>query len=122
MSENKINGPLVLCWISGSLLIVVLLVAMFVRSDLSILTESAAEISSVATLLDSPSGLRSLLISFSNQCSLAQESWLVVLDMNLWLITLACMTGFALLVALAMQIRINRQLNLQMRKLQQELS
>jgi hypothetical protein len=122
MSKNRTNGPFVLCWVSGLVLIAVLLAAMFARSDLKVLTETAAEINSVAAVLDSPSGLRSLLISFSNQCSLAQERWLGALDMSLWLITLACMTGFILLVTLALQLRINRQLNKRVRQLQQVIS
>lgn len=122
MKKKQADGAVALCWISGVLLTVVLLLAMYARSGLARLGQTASEIESVAQVLNSVSGLRSLLLSFSTQCRVAQESWLGALDMGLGLMFLACMIGFALLAMLAAQLKTNRRLQRRVQQLQKAAS
>ncbi|MEH6649377.1 MAG: hypothetical protein V7707_05035 [Motiliproteus sp.] len=118
MKNSKVDGVKALCWISGVMLSVILLVAIVSRSGLETLAKTSAEIESVASLLDSITGLRSLLLSFSNQCTLAQQSWQSTLDTNQGLVFVACGTGLMLVAALAMQLKTTRSLQRRIQQLQ----
>ncbi|MEH6471270.1 MAG: hypothetical protein V7752_08470 [Halopseudomonas sp.] len=122
MRAKKTNGTMMLCWIAGVVIVVALFSAMYVHSSLTVLSKTSSEINSVAAILDSVSGLRSLLISFSNQCNVAQENWLGALNTSLGLMFLVCLAGMALLVTLVAQFKLNRRLTARIAKLQQQLS
>ena len=117
-SQKNSEGPLVLCWIAAALITIALGVAAYVRSSLSELGQTANEINSVATILDSLSGLRSLVISFANQCSVAQESWLGAANTLMGILFLISLVGIALLATLAVQVKLNRKLTRQLHRLQ----
>ena len=118
MKTKQTDGAVALCWVAGVLLTVALMLAMYVRSGLDQLRQTSSEIESVARVLDSASSLRSLLMSFSNQCNVAQESWLGALDAGLGLMFLACLAGFTLLATLAVQLKTNRRLQRRILQLQ----
>ncbi len=119
MKTKQTDGAVAMCWVAGVLLSLAMLMAIYVRNGLSLLGQTSAEIESVAQVLDSASGLRSLLMSFSNQCSVAQDSWLGALDTSLGLIFMICLVGFTLVATLAVQLKTNRQLQRRIQKLQQ---
>lgn len=108
---------MLLCWIIAAVIATALISGMVVQSDLNVLTQTSEEINAVAGLLDSVSGLRSLLVSFSNQCSLVQDNWIGALNTALGLLFLVSMLGFALVLLLAAQIRKNKRLSLRLNKL-----
>ncbi|MEH6824463.1 MAG: hypothetical protein V7629_11190 [Motiliproteus sp.] len=114
---KKNDGAMLWCWGAGVAIVGALIAALSVRGGLNILTQTSAEINSIATLLDSARGLRSLLIAFSNQCSQAQESWLGALNTSLGLMFLVCLLAFVLLIALVVQINKNRRLTLRLSKM-----
>lgn len=118
MKNSKLDGGKTLCWVGGVMLSVTLLVAIVSRSNLETLAKTSTEIESVAGILDSITGLRSLLLSFANQCTMAQDSWQSALDINLGLIFVACCTGLMLVAALAMQLKTNRSLQRRIEQLQ----
>ena len=110
MAVKKTDGPILLCWIIAVVIVVALTTGMVVQSGLNELTQASGEINSVASVLDSVTGLRSLLISFSNQCSMSQESWTGALNTALGLLFLVSILGLGLLLALASEIKKNRRL------------
>ena len=121
MQQKRLNGPVIFCWFSGAVFGLCLVAAMIVNGGLDTLSQTSSEVSSVASRLDSVSGLRSLLISFSNQCTQAQESWSAALTSTMGIVFLCCLVGFALVATLAVQVSINRKQALRLHKLQQAL-
>ena len=93
------------CWLAGILMAVALITAMSVYNDLDLLKKASDEINSVAALLDSVTGLRSLMFSFA-------------LDISLGLMFLVSVLGFILLAMLVVQIKKNRQLHQRLLKIQ----
>lgn len=107
-----------MCWVAAAVIAAALVFAMVVQSNLKLLTKTSEEVSAVAALLESVTGLRSLLISFSHQCNLSQESWIGALNTSLGLLFMVSMLGVALLLALVAQLRKNRRLMLRIAKMQ----
>tara|TARA_R110002167_G_scaffold30636_3_gene101228 strand:- start:13308 stop:13667 length:360 start_codon:yes stop_codon:yes gene_type:complete len=118
MRNKKRDGMMLFCWLAGILMAVALITAMSVYNDLDLLKRASDEINSVAALLDSVTGLRSLMFSFSTQCLLAQENWAGALDISLGLMFLVSVLGFILLAMLVVQIKKNRQLHQRLLKIQ----
>jgi hypothetical protein len=118
MKAKQTDGAVALCWLSGVVLAVALVVTMYVSRGLDQLGQTSAEIESVARVLDSASGLRLLLMSFSNQCSVAQQNWQGALDIGFGLMFLVCLVGFALIATLAVQLKTNRRLQRRIEQLQ----
>ncbi|MFT6916128.1 MAG: hypothetical protein ACJAWL_002445 [Motiliproteus sp.] len=110
MRETKITGSMVVCGIVAVVILAAMVSGMAVQDDLKLLTQSSDEITAVAGLLDSASGLRNLLLSFSYQCSLSQDSWIGALSTALGLMFMVSILGLALLLALVLQLRKNRRL------------
>lgn len=121
MQQKRLNGPVIFCWFSGAVFGLCLMTAMIVNSSLDTLSQTSGEVSSVASRLDSVSGLRSLLLSFSSQCTQAQESWSGALTSTMGIVFLCCLVGFALVATLAVQVSMNRKQARQIVKLQQAL-
>lgn len=117
MYINKRGGAMLWCWGAGFAIVSALVVALSAQSGLDVLTNTSAELNSIAYLLDSPGELRSLLLSFSNQCSQAQEDWLGALNTCLGLMFLLSLLAFALLIALVVQIKKNKRLTLRLGKM-----
>lgn len=115
MQLNKTDGSMVMCWVAALMIAAALVCAMVAQSGLKLLTTTSEEVTAVASVLESVSGLRSLLISFSYQCNLSQENWIAALNTSLGLLFLVSMLGFALLLALVAQIRKNRRLMLRLK-------
>jgi TRAP-type C4-dicarboxylate transport system permease small subunit len=115
--QQKLNGSLIFCWFSAAVLVICLVSALVVGSGLDTLSQTSSEVSSVASRLDSVSGLRGLLISFSNQCEIAQQSWSKGVTVSMGLVFLSCLIGFALIATLAVQLSLNRKQASQLQKL-----
>ncbi|MFT5722406.1 MAG: hypothetical protein ACI9W6_002735 [Motiliproteus sp.] len=114
MHLKKTDGSMVVCGIAAVVILAALVFGMAVQDGLTALTQSSKEISAVANLLESVSGLRSLLISFSYRCSLSQDNWIEALNTALGLLFMVSMLGLALLLALVLQFRKNRRLTLRL--------
>ena len=117
--QKKIEGPIVLCWIAAVVTVIASVTAMIARSGLSDVTQTAREVGSVTSRLDSVSSIRSLVVSFSEQCRIAQQNWIGAADVGLGMLFLLVLVCIALIATLAVQVKANRRLQAQVRKLQQ---
>lgn len=115
MAKKRIEGPIILCWISGLVTGLALLLAMVLRNGLEEVGRTSSEINSVASQLDSINSIRGLVVSLSEQCRMAQESWVMVVDTSLGLLFLVSLVAIALILALVGQLKLNRQLKANLR-------
>ncbi|WP_114695406.1 hypothetical protein [Motiliproteus coralliicola] len=119
MATKRVEGPVLLCWIAGVVTVLALVAAMVLRSGLEEVGRTSSEINSVVAQLESLSSIRGLVISLSEQCSYAQQSWISVLDTSLGMLFLVSLVAIALTATLAVQVKLNRKLSARLDKLQQ---
>ena len=115
-AKKKDITALLLCCTAVVIMLAALLTTSFMASSIEPVGKSASELLRVADQLDSVTSIRTILFSYSQQFSVAEEHLNRALSTALGFLTLASMLVVALVVALMGQVRRVRQLKEQLAK------